>query len=425
VGELNQKSQELFSSFEILKRQIDSRTSILLRALLRRFVIVIVIIFGITLYSSIVISKKVTQPIIALSDYTTRFVKNGFNPTGRFPVATKNDEVGLLISNFKILRNEIVELIRNFQEKVEKRTHALNCQKLEIEAQKEEIEAQRDELSRKNKLIESQRDLVLNQNRSIIDSLIFAKKIQDSLLPDTSYIQNKFPNSFIINFPKDIVSGDFYWIHEVNHRKQKVILFALADCTGHGVPGAFMSIVGHNGLNQAVKEYKLVSPSSILNFLNTYISETLHHERVSDQVKNGMDIGIIAYYTEDKKIDYAGALLNLIHIHDGILGEIPGDKIFMGRNDISTQDSSNFSNKSIPINSGDLIVLTSDGFVDQFGGPNFTKFKKRQFRQLLTDISYLPTADDMRSKIMTTLENWKGTCKQTDDILVFGTRFNF
>jgi serine phosphatase RsbU (regulator of sigma subunit) len=210
-------------------------------------------------------------------------------------------------------------------------------------------------------------------------------------------------------------------VWEVNHRKQRVILFAVADCTGHGVPGAFMSIVGHNGLTLAVRDYRLVSPASILTFLNSYVFDTLHHERESGFMKNGMDIGLMAYYTQEQRIDYSGAFIPLYHVTAGVLHEIPGDKIVIGRKEGSIINGSGFSNHTISLTEGDCVYMATDGYADQFGGDCRTKYKNRQLRNLLKQVSTESVAKQ-KEIILSTHKDWKGNFMQIDDILVFGMR---
>jgi methyl-accepting chemotaxis protein len=211
VHEIDAASLQLFESFDGLKRQVQLNVDVALRSLQKRFVVINILILSLASYLGYYMASQFTRPLIDLSLYISRFVRNGFKPSGRFPQANSPDEVGLLISNFRVLRNEIVELIKEFTAKVEQRTHEIYNQKQAIQAQMEEIESQRDELASKTKLIEEQRDMVVSQNQSIIDSLMFAKRIQDSMLPDPETLRSRFPESFILNLPKDIVSGDFYW----------------------------------------------------------------------------------------------------------------------------------------------------------------------------------------------------------------------
>ncbi len=396
----------------------------LLNKLTRRFITINLALIALAIWASMVISNRFTNPIVQLNYYISKFVRNGFVPKGRFPSISTHDEVGMLARNFGILQTEIVALINDFKSKVDDRTQEILFQKCEIEAQKQEIEAQRDELFAKNQLIEQHRETLIAQNRNMIDSLLFASKIQESLLPDSGAMQRAFPHSFTLFLPKDIVSGDFYWLHETTTDKGRVVLLAIADCTGHGVPGAFMSIVGHNALNHAVSVHGLTKPSDILNFLNRAVFDTLHHERNDGLIKNGMDIGVMAYYPNLARIEYAGAFIPLYHVStNGSETVIEPDKIVIGRNEPSiTGSTSGFTNHELTLRSGDWVFLSTDGYADQFGGPMGKKFKTRRFREMLLSIRDKKVMG-VKDIVSSVFAQWKGEQEQVDDVLVFGMQY--
>lgn len=272
---------------------------------------------------------------------------------------------------------------------------------IEVVAQKEEIERKSTEIAKNAK--------------NITDSIKYAKRIQKAIFPTHAKINRLLPESFVFFRSKGIVSGDFYWIEE---RKGKV-LAAAVDCTGHGVPGAFMSIVANNLLNQAVNEHSLTKPSAILDELNKGISETLHQTYEESTVKDGMDIAMCSIDFENNYLEYAGAYNPLYLVRDGELTEIKGDKfpigVFVG------EELKKFAGHKIDIQKGDCIYIFSDGFADQFGGPYGKKFKIARFRELIINISKYPI-DRQNELLDETMREWQGDLEQVDDIVVIGIK---
>ena len=291
------------------------------------------------------------------------------------------------------MRKDLHENERELERKVRERTEEVVLQKEEIEAQKKEIE-------------------VLYNH--VTDSIKYAKRIQEAILPPDDQVSKLFPESFILYRPKDIVSGDFYWIRE----KEGKVLVAALDCTGHGVPGAFMTIVGHNQLNKALASVDQVRPSHILDEVNKGLSETLHSDDNSSDVKDGMDAALCALDFVNKEVEFAGAYNPLYLIRDGELQEIKGNKFpvgaFLGK-------PQTFSNHKVQLQSNDVIYIFSDGYPDQFGGPKGKKFMYRRFRELLLRI-HKESMSLQRKILNQTLEDWRGDLEQVDDILVIGVR---
>ncbi|MCB0396790.1 MAG: SpoIIE family protein phosphatase [Flavobacteriales bacterium] len=276
-------------------------------------------------------------------------------------------------------------------------------------------------LQRIRVVLEEQVDLRTRQlqqrNKDIMDSIRYAKRIQEAILPAKEVIRRTIPESVIYYKPKDIVSGDFYW---VENKKDKV-LFAAVDCTGHGVPGAFMSIVGHNILKNAVDEHQKTIPATILDEMNRGVSETLQQSYEDSSVKDGMDIALCAYDRRTGVLEFAGAYNALYHIRNGQLSVIKGDKfpvgIFVG------EKMKKFTNHQIEIQKGDVVYIASDGYADQFGGPKGKKFKYQRFQQLLLDI-YKKNPRDQYDALDKSIMDWMGNeYEQIDDILVMGVMF--
>ncbi len=217
--------------------------------------------------------------------------------------------------------------------------------------------------------------------------------------------------SFILYKPKDIVAGDFYWMEGVNN----LIIFAAADCTGHGVPGAMVSVVCHNAMNRAVREFMLIEPDEILNKTRDIVVETF--EKSDEDVRDGMDVALCTINTESKKLSFSGANNGLYFIRNGELLQIKPDKQPIGKYD----DSKPFTKHEMDLEKGDVIYTFSDGYADQFGGPKGKKFMYRPFRELLLSIHTKPMSEQ-HDLLMNAFEEWRGKMEQIDDVCVIGVR---
>jgi serine phosphatase RsbU (regulator of sigma subunit) len=261
-------------------------------------------------------------------------------------------------------------------------------------------------------IVVAQKEELAQKNKDITDSIRYAKRIQFAILPEKS----PFPDTFILFKPKDIVSGDFYWFTEVGDKEY----FSAVDCTGHGVPGAFMSIIGHNSLTKIVREYGIQEPGKILTQLNKEVIETLHQRTDSGDVYDGMDLALVAYDRKQGYLEYAGAFNPLYLIRNGEILETKADKVSIGRSSFNTNVE--FTNHKVEVKPGDTVYLFSDGYADQFGGEMMKKFKYKNLKELILRIQP-ETIDKQRSILDQTIEKWRGEVEQLDDILVIGRRF--
>jgi serine phosphatase RsbU (regulator of sigma subunit)/Tfp pilus assembly protein PilF len=266
-----------------------------------------------------------------------------------------------------------------------------------------------------NLTLQQQNKEISHQKQEITDSINYARRIQESILPPDDHVSSRLPDSFILYKPKDIVSGDFYWVEKLDDH----VLFAAVDCTGHGVPGALMSVVGLNLLNQAVHERRLTRPSDILSFLDAGVNNTLRQSSEGNSVKDGMDLALCSYDPATNLLQYAGAYNSLYIVQDNELKEIKADKFPIGVNIDGKADT--YTNHEIRVKKGDCVYLFSDGYADQFGGPNGKKFKYNTFRQLLLSIHEKSMAEQ-RAILDNNIEQWRGSLEQVDDILVMGVR---
>lgn len=300
-------------------------------------------------------------------------------------------------SVYSVIRYRTYKLLHD-KEELEK---VVRERTFEVVAQKEEIEKNRDEIERNVK--------------NITDSIKYAKRIQRAIFPASSDIKKLLPESFVFFRSKSIVSGDFYWVEKKNDK----VLFAAVDCTGHGVPGAFMSLVANNLLNQAITEHGLTQPAAILDEVNSGLTNTLHQTYEESSVKDGMDIALCALDFKNLKLEYAGAYNPVFIVRNGELLETKANKfpigVFVG------EKLKKFTNHEIEVKKGDAVYVFSDGFADQFGGPFSKKFKKREFKKMLIRIANLPMNEQLK-EIEKTLDEWQGSLEQVDDIVVLGVR---
>ncbi len=288
-----------------------------------------------------------------------------------------------------------------------KANKTLQAQNTAISSQKAEIESQKEELTHKGTILE-------NKNKQITDSITYAKQIQESLLPSTKLFKQELPKSFVYYKPKDIVSGDFYW----HARLENKIALAVLDCTGHGVPGAFMTVLANSLLNQIILETGIFSPDLVVSLLDQKIQQNLHQRQFGSISTDGLDIGLIFINLKDNSIEYTGAKIPLYLIHKGELEIIKPDRYSVG----STQENNKiFSKKTLNIKSDSMIYMSTDGFQDQFGGPDDKKFMKRNFYQFLSAIEQFST-EVQEEKLEQKFQQWRGVQAQTDDVLVMGIR---
>jgi serine phosphatase RsbU (regulator of sigma subunit) len=263
-------------------------------------------------------------------------------------------------------------------------------------------------------LIEQQKVALELRDKNITDSLIYAQRIQEALLPSEEYFRSHFSDSFILFKPKDIVSGDFFWIGE---KGNKVFVVA-ADCTGHGVPGALMSMIGLEIIEKTINEDNIELPSKILAILNKGLEKTFSREKnIGTIIRDGMDIGLCVIDKEKKKLNYAGAFFPLYLIRNESLIEIKGDKIIIGMN----PDRVSYNDNEIDLKEDDILYIFSDGYVDQFGGSENKKFMYRRFRYLLLTIHHFPV-NDQKAILDENIKTWIGRNEQVDDIMVIGFR---
>jgi phosphoserine phosphatase RsbU/P len=367
-------------------RIISDRTAqqALFRVEAKRFILV----FGITmLILTLVIYRKtkvITLPLIKLVENVDRISNGDLRERAE---VSGNNEITRLSEKFNMMIAQLESYYYELEEKVKERT-------LRIEKQKEEIE---------------------EQKKHIMDSIYYARRIQNAILPAFSIIEANLKNYFILYMPKDIVSGDFYWVTETDG----LFMIAAVDCTGHGVPGAFMSIVGYNQLNHAVTVKKARSAGDVLDELNKGVISTLNENKSDNSIKDGMDMALCVFNFAAKKVEFAGANNPLVLIRDNQVIKYRGDRFPIGA--FEGSNPQRFKNNEIDLLEGDCLYLSSDGYADQFGGPDNKKFMFKKFEELLLQINSLPM-EDQKEELHKKLYEWMGVNDQVDDILVIGVR---
>ncbi len=363
--------------------------------------ILIVLILGISYY----VSKQITKPIKDLTFDARQLQKGNFDVEIE---TNRKDEIGVLAMSFKKMQHSMKKLIselkhinQNLENKVQERTQ-------EIQLQKEMVE---------------------DKNKEIVDSINYAKRLQNAILPPISHIEKYLPSCFVFYKPKDIVAGDFYWFHthetllephEIeNDPNAKNIIFAAADSTGHGVPGAMVSVVGSNSLDRCVKEFKLRKPSDILDKLTDLVTKTF--DTSDEEVKDGMDISLCEYNPITKQLQYAGANNPLWIVREDLEGleliEVKADKQPIGKYDFRKP----FTNHAIQLQEGDCVYMFTDGYADQFGGELGKKYKYKTLKELLMSVYEKNMTMQLRI-IEDAFNEWKGDYDQVDDVCLIGFR---
>jgi serine phosphatase RsbU (regulator of sigma subunit)/HAMP domain-containing protein len=330
--------------------------------------------------------------LIQSMEQTTKFAKE--TGAGKFDAnykpLSKDDTLGHALLK---MRDDLAENERSLERKVMERTEEVVRQKSEIENKNEELEI---------------------LYKQVTDSIHYAKRIQEAILPPKTIIDQILPNSFVLFKPKDIVSGDFYWVE----KKNNLTYFAAVDCTGHGVPGAFMSLVGHNILKDIISNTNIIKPSEILDKLREGVINTLHVSNKGTQSKDGMDITLCCINYDTLELQYAAAYNPLYIVRNGELIQYGANKFPIGA---FIGEKENFDNVTIQLQKNDQLYVFSDGYADQFGGPKGKKFMVGNFRKLLTQISQKPVKEqmDFLDKI---LADWQGDLEQVDDVLIIGLK---
>ncbi len=321
----------------------------------------------------------------------------------------------LIISAFVILIIIFMIIVIRLNKQKKKTNLLLERRNHEVSLQKEEIQSQRDEITAQRDLLSDQKSHIEFIHKELTDSIHYARRIQTAIMPPSYYIQKIVKDHFILYKPKDVISGDFYFFDKVDNK----LIFGAIDCTGHGVPGAMMSVIGYNWIVQAVREKIIITPDKILSFLDAGVNNTLRQTASESGVKDSMDLAICTIDFATSEVQYAGAYNSMYYTQNDQIIEVKADKKPIGVNEDGVTDT--FTNNVVQLSPGDMVYLFSDGYPDQFGGPKGKKFKYKPLTEVLLKIHKEPL-HLQREILDKTLVDWQGDLEQVDDILVIGVR---
>lgn len=332
-----------------------------------------------------------------------------------------NEELNAINNELKAKNDEInlqKTIIEDQHKHVQQQNEELKTINEQLSQKNEEITLQKTIIEDQHNFVKAQNEQITEQNEQITSSIQYASRIQEALLPPEQLLNEVFEESFVYYKPRDIVSGDFYWLRQIDD----VVIFAVADSTGHGVPGAFMSMLGIAFLNEIVSEethdFDSCTAAIILNDLRDRIKHSLRQTGEDDQTKDGMDMAIIMLNTKTNALQFAGAYNPLYIVRNSNLTEVPADKMPVG---VYLKDSELFTNKKVQLQKGDRLYMFSDGFYDQFGGEAGRKFMKKPFRELIVEMSSKPMKEQ-KEIIDAKFNEWKSTYDQADDVLITGIK---
>ncbi|ELR72805.1 bacterial signal domain protein [Fulvivirga imtechensis AK7] len=269
--------------------------------------------------------------------------------------------------------------------------------------------------NRTNRILKQKNREIIEKNRNIMDSILYAKNIQEAILPENERLKSVFQDAFVLTKARDVVNGDFYWFAE----EQNQVIIAAVDCTGHGVPAAFLNVMGNSLLNQIVNEEKMLEPAIILKELNQRIFKNLKYNHLQSKTYDGMDIGICLFDRTTKKLSFAGAKRPLYYFHNHELNIVKGDYYPVGG--MMFDEKREYRQHELELKPKDTIYLFTDGIVDQFGGEANKKFMYPRFRGLLKSIAHQPMSEQLKM-VEAEIRRWQGNNEQTDDILLIGVR---
>jgi serine phosphatase RsbU (regulator of sigma subunit) len=353
----------------------------------------ILIFFGVTvvlvLFISYFASRMITKPIKSLTRTSRELARGNWDVEVK---VNQSDEIGILALSFKSMQTSLKNLIADLKES----NHTLE-----------------DKVSARTQELKHQKDLMEEKNREVLDSIHYAQRLQTAILPTSQFIYENIRESFVLFMPKDIVSGDFYWMKKVGDR----ILVAAVDCTGHGVPGAMVSIVGANGLNRCVNEFGLTKPSDILDKLRELVIETF--DASHEEVKDGMDMSLLSVDIKNHKLEYAGANNPLwMAINETKQIEIiKADKQPIGKFDHAKP----FTNHEVQLEKGDCVYIFTDGYADQFGGTKGKKLKYKPLQELILSNTHLPM-HEQKTILHNSFIEWMSDFEQVDDVCIIGVK---
>ncbi len=371
--------------------------------------------------------NELNSALVIQSEEKAKFEKE------KIKVQEKNKKIWQMSETVYIEKKKVDEQVEQLQLEKEK----LETEKKKVDEKIKKLWSQSIAIHKEKEKINEIKIEIEIKHREVIDSVNYAKRIQEAILPSLTEISECFPDSFVLFKPKNIVSGDFYWFSQKKGKK----IIASVDCTGHGVPGAFMSLIGNTLLNQIVNEKGITDPAEILDQLNKGVNQSLHQTKNDSESRDGMDVAICCFefptynsettigIAQDKlgagvwrmgelRLQYAGANRSLYIIKNNILEETKSNKFPIGGLDYNNLKK--FTTHTFQLKKNDSIYVSTDGFADQFGENN-KKLKTTKFKEILISIKD-QTMQEQKIYLDSFIENWRGDLEQTDDILVIGIR---
>ncbi|MFP4604852.1 MAG: SpoIIE family protein phosphatase [Bacteroidales bacterium] len=285
-----------------------------------------------------------------------------------------------------------------------------------IEKQKIEIEKRNHKIKKQHEDVLLQKNIITQKNEEIMADLRYSQRIQQAMLPSKDQVKKILPQHFIVNFPKNVVSGDFYWLN----KNKDLITIAVGDCTGHGVSGALMHMMGVIFLNEIIKKQQGSNPGSILEQLRNKVMSSLHQTGKYGEAQDGMDISLCILDNKSKVLYFAGANNPVYIVNNKNFEEIRADRMPVG---ININYDKPFTTKKIQLEKGDSIYMFTDGYADQFGGPKGKKFRYKYFKELIVSINGSPMSTQKKIMEQTFLK-WKGQHEQVDDVLIMGIKIS-
>lgn len=409
IGIINAKRNEQFKNLSV---------SIL------TLIIVILVLISFFLINSI--SKSVSTVTETFSYY----ISSGFNELNFKYKGSHIKEFNIIYTDFLKMAKEINSYTNHFKEKVYERTLEINKQKDEIEKQQKQIESQYENLLLTNAELIIQKKLLDDRTKDIVESLKYAKRIQKALIPKSTAYNKYFEDHFVFTKAKDFVSGDFnliypfksYGIKDDKTISYNNVLFLAADCTGHGVPGAFISVLGINSINKFVKLLNITDPGDLLNHLDSDINHFLSIDKnQKDLILDGMDISVFSFNLDTYTLKYSIAKFSCLLVRNSEIIDLKSQNYSIGYN-IASLSNKLFESQSIQLQKNDCLYLMSDGYYDQFGGPTNKKYKRKSMYELLVNIHKLPMKQQ-KELLKKEHTDWKRNYSQTDDISIIGLRF--
>lgn len=397
-----EQTNEILAIILSLEREVQKISKKTLVDLNVLFILGLALTTAVTVFIVLWLSGLMTRSILRLSGHVKKFVGSNFE--GNFEYAEfeqRGDEIGDLYQNFKKLSEEVTVHFRNYRETAESRHREIVAKNSKIEEQKS--------------LLENRELMLTRRNESLMDSIFYAKRIQTALFPGSDLLRSLLGECISLFKPKDVVSGDFHWIEETKDS----VYFAVGDCTGHGVPGAFMSILAYNQLDQAIKYEGIKRPGDVLNFLDEKITYLLNKNQTQEVVKDGMDIILCRFLKEEGIIEFASANRPLLVLKNDKVMKLKGERKSIGA--MNDSKNSSFSTQVYIPETDDTLFLTTDGFTDQFGGDYDKKIKMSGLVQKLESIAKMTTKDS-EQYLMRSFLKWKGAAEQVDDVCLLGVK---